>query len=60
MLLIHVEHVAYPHIADVRRCGTVLFHGYGASPYDDLTRFVDSLTKGTIVRDPSFVWWGAR
>ena len=43
--------------ADTRRCGRVLFHGYGDPRREGLTRFVDSLTKGTVEHDPPFVWW---
>ena len=43
-----------PAFADVRRCGTVLFHGYGEYPQFGVTRFVDSLKQGVIERDPPF------
>jgi predicted O-methyltransferase YrrM len=42
-----------------RRCGMVLFHGYGACAADPLTRFVDTLAKGVVERDPPFAWWRA-
>ncbi len=43
--------------ADVRRCGTVLFHGYGEHPQFGVTQFVDSLKQGVVERDPPFAWW---
>jgi hypothetical protein len=46
-----------PAFTRVRRCGTVLFHGYGEHPQFGVTQFVDSLKQGVVERDPPFAWW---
>jgi predicted O-methyltransferase YrrM len=40
-----------------RRCGCVVFHDYGDPGFCGVTRFVDSLRRGVVVRDAPFAWW---
>ena len=45
--------------AHTRRCGRILFHDYADPGFHGVTRFVDSLAEGTLVRDAPFAWWFA-